>query len=51
MLATGGTAAATAELVRKAGAEVAGIVVILELSFLAGRDKLPGTPARSLLVV
>ena len=51
VLATGGTAAATAELVRKAGAEVAEIVVILELSFLAGRDKLPGTLVRSLLVV
>jgi adenine phosphoribosyltransferase len=51
VLATGGTAAATVELVRKAGADVAGIVVILELSFLAGRDKLAGTPARSLLVV
>ncbi|MGH3125679.1 MAG: adenine phosphoribosyltransferase [Streptosporangiaceae bacterium] len=51
VLATGGTAAATAELVRKAGAEVTGIVVILELSFLAGRDKLPGTLVRSLLVV
>jgi adenine phosphoribosyltransferase len=51
VLATGGTAAATAELVSKAGAEVTGIVVILELSFLAGRDKLPGTLVRSLLVV
>ena len=34
VLATGGTGSATAELVRKAGAEVAGIVVIMELSFL-----------------
>ncbi len=51
VLATGGTAAATVELVRKAGAEVAGLVVILELSFLAGRDKVPGTLVRSLLVV
>ncbi len=51
VLATGGTAAATAELISKSGAEVAGIVVILELSFLAGRGKLPGTLLRSLLVV
>jgi adenine phosphoribosyltransferase len=51
VLATGGTGAAAVELVRKAGAEVAGVVVILELSFLGGRPQLPGVPFRSLLVV
>jgi adenine phosphoribosyltransferase len=51
VLATGGTAAATAELVRRTGATVAGIVVLLELGILAGRTKLPGLDVRSLLVV
>jgi adenine phosphoribosyltransferase len=51
VLATGGTAAATAELVRQSGAEVVGVVVLLELEFLAGRDKLPGIAVRSLLPV
>ncbi len=51
VLATGGTAAATAELVRRGGATVAGVVVLLELGFLAGREKLPGLPVHSLLTV
>jgi adenine phosphoribosyltransferase len=51
VLATGGTAAATAELVKRSGATVAGIVVLLELGFLSGREKLPELPVRSLLAV
>jgi adenine phosphoribosyltransferase len=48
VLATGGTAAATASLVRRAGAEVAAITVVLELGFLDGRSRLSGLDVRSL---
>jgi adenine phosphoribosyltransferase len=51
VLATGGTAAASAELVRRSGATVEAIVVLLELGFLDGRSKLPGVPVRALLAV
>lgn len=51
VLATGGTARAAAELVRRSGAEVAGLSVLLELSFLDGRDKLGNLDVHSLVTV
>ena len=42
VLATGGTAAAAVELIRKLGGVVLGVHVLIELSFLEGRRKLPG---------
>ncbi|ADI05513.1 adenine phosphoribosyltransferase [Streptomyces bingchenggensis BCW-1] len=40
VLATGGTAEASLRLIRRAGAEVAGVAVLLELGFLEGRSRL-----------
>jgi len=51
VLATGGTAEATANLVRRAGGEIVGVAVILELTFLGGRAKLEGQTVRALLAV
>ena len=51
VLATGGTAAATCELVRRCGAEPAGLAVLMELGFLDGRGPLAGVPVTSLLTV
>lgn len=40
LLATGGTALASAQLIRQAGGEVAGFLFLVELEFLAGRAPL-----------
>jgi adenine phosphoribosyltransferase len=42
LLATGGTAQATCQLVEQLGGEVAGIAFLIELTFLPGREKLAG---------
>ena len=49
VLATGGTAKATVELVEQLGAEVVGLPFIIELAFLNGRDRLQGHDVFSLI--
>ncbi|MGX1567719.1 adenine phosphoribosyltransferase [Streptomyces sp. NPDC055506] len=55
VLATGGTAEASVQLIRRAGAEVAGLAVLMELGFLSGRARLEpalrGAPLEALLTV
>lgn len=51
VLATGGTAAATLDLVERAGGRVAGFTVLLELSFLPGRERLAPREVHALLTV
>jgi adenine phosphoribosyltransferase len=49
LLATGGTASATVQLVRQLGGEVKGLAFAVELAFLNGRAKLPGLEVLSLI--
>ncbi|MEO2058215.1 MAG: adenine phosphoribosyltransferase [Thermoleophilia bacterium] len=49
LLATGGTAAAKCQLVEELGGVVAGIAVVVELTFLPGRARLAGHDVMSLV--
>jgi adenine phosphoribosyltransferase len=49
LLATGGTAAATVELIREIGGQVVCAAFVVELALLRGRDRLDGVPVEALL--
>jgi adenine phosphoribosyltransferase len=49
LLATGGTAAACLELLRRCGASVVGVSFLIELAFLEGRPTLGTTPVEALV--
>ena len=49
VLATGGTATAVTQMVERQGGKVAGLGFVIELDFLAGREKLGGYDIFSLL--
>jgi adenine phosphoribosyltransferase len=49
VLATGGTARAAIDLVKKTGAKIIGAAFLIELDLLKGRDKLAGEPVYSVL--
>ncbi len=49
VLATGGTMEATVALVEKLGGRICGIVFLIELDFLKGRDKIKKYPVKSLI--
>lgn len=49
VLATGGTAAASCELIRKLGADIVALAFVVELDALGGRDKLTDYRVHSLL--
>ena len=49
LIATGGTAAAACDLVERLGGEVAGVLFLIELTGLNGRDRLGDRPVHSIL--
>lgn len=48
LLATGGTISTTLNLIRQLGGEIVGAAFLIELTYLNGRDKLPGIEVVSL---
>jgi adenine phosphoribosyltransferase len=51
VLATGGTVAATRQLVESCGGEAVGVAVLMELSFLPGRATIGDLPLNTLLTI
>jgi adenine phosphoribosyltransferase len=51
VLATGGTVAATRQLVERCGAVAVGVAVLMDLSFLPGRETIGDLPLTSLITV
>lgn len=49
LLATGGTALAACELIKRCGGKVAGLAFMVELTFLKGREKLKDYPIHTLI--
>ncbi|MBF8982125.1 adenine phosphoribosyltransferase [Lutibacter sp. B2] len=49
LLATGGTLLSTIKLIEKLGGEVVGIVCLIELTYLQGRDLLKGYDVKTLI--
>ena len=49
LIATGGTAAATVQLLQQAGCELVGFAFVIELLALGGRQKLPDVPIVTLV--
>ena len=51
VLATGGTAHATADLIRRCGADPVGLAVLMELTFLSGRATIGDLPLSVLMQI
>ena len=49
LLATGGTIATTADLIRRLGGDIVGAIFLIELTYLNGRDKLLDIDVQSLV--
>ncbi len=49
LLATGGTMTAACKLIEKIGGQIAAITFLIELTELAGREKLPGYEIKTII--